>query len=139
MYLALFFMMKKVYTIALLHLYLLSVVGLSMNVHSCGGETSHEIFGLSFSEQCCCDHENHEHSADCCHDENVLVKAIDNDKIHSKTIILTENSNFVFTGLLYTETKVNLPLAAAFQTPAEADHPPNSTIPIYLSNRVFLI
>lgn len=132
-------MLEKVYTIALLHLYLLSIVRLNMNAHSCGGETSHALFGLNFSASCCCDRESEEHSADCCHDEQIVVKGSDKDQQDSKTIIISPNSNLVFQAIILAETKIDLPVTVSFKAYSEDDYPPNSAIPIYLSNRVFLI
>lgn len=131
--------MKKIFAIAFLHLYLFSIIGLSMNVHHCAGKTSYTIFEIDFNKLCNCQHSLEEHSSDCCHDDQVAVKAIDSDKISNKTIAFNKIYTPYLVALFSDNIHINFNFSTNTNTVFKHEYPPRYSPPIYILNKVFLI
>ena len=130
--------MKKGLSIAILLCYLLSLVGFNVVKHECAGETSIIFFGIG-SSNCECEHESDAHDEDCCHDEQLLVKALDSDKVGSKSVAIGKiESKKVFADFV-TACKIDFDFNSLVKEVIKYEYPPRYSPPIYLQNRVFLI
>ena len=130
--------MRKGLSIAILCCYLLSLVGFNMSKHECAGETSINFFGIGGSN-CECEHESEEHEDECCHDEQLLVKALDSDKVSSKSVAICKiESKAVFVDF-ETTCKIACDVTGIVKEFIKYEYPPRYSPPIYLQNRVFLI
>lgn len=53
----------------------ISVIGLYVNIHECGGSLSYSFYGISCNDCCACDHEDEAHlGSKCCKDKKVEIK-----------------------------------------------------------------
>ena len=67
--------MRKILSIILLSLYLVSSIGVTINAHYCGGNLA--SLALFEKVSCCCDEEEAEKPTDCCKDEIKTIKISD--------------------------------------------------------------
>lgn len=130
--------MKRILIIAFLNLYLLSLVGLSVNVHHCAGQISYQIFGLSTNNGCDCDHQNKNHTSSCCHNEQIEIKSIDNNQMASSTCLAKNNWIFILEPYLTFNCEINNSITL-FKKVIKPEYPPRYSPPIYILNGVFLI
>jgi len=77
-------MLKKLTIIVFVQVYLFSIIGVTLKYHECEGESSIEIFGFVFGENCCCEHESDEHQNDCCHEDIKTIQA-DNGRAENRS------------------------------------------------------
>lgn len=130
--------MKRIFTITFLNLYLLSLVGLSVNVHHCSGQNSYQIFGININNDCECEHQDEKHSSSCCHNEQIEIKSIDNNQIISNCYLLKNNWTLILTPNLPFDCEIGQ-TSTIFKKVVKPDYPPQYSPPIYILNRVFLV
>ena len=131
--------MKRIFAIALIFIHLFSAVGFSMSIHYCGSHKSYSFFGIEVGTICGCDHNDHQHSKDCCKDKKVEVKAQKKENISSKVITLNHTLLYDFIPLPTYSFKTKISIALTNSFTVYAGHPPNHSPPLYLLNRAFLI
>ncbi len=131
--------MKRIFVIMLIFTHLFSAVGFSMNIHYCGNQKSYSFFGVEVGSICGCDHQDHQHSKDCCKDKKVKVKAQKKENISSKHITLNHTLLYDFIHLPIYSFKTKIPIALTNSIYLSIGHPPNHSPPLYLLNRAFLI
>ncbi len=78
--------MKRFVALVLLMLYAVSIVGLSAQVHVCGGHiTSLSINAENRGDKCCCDSDDScsedSDEGDCCHSTTISTKAPDSHQV----------------------------------------------------------
>ena len=110
-----------------------------MNVHHCGGIISYEVFGIDFNKHCRCNHQNEGHSSKCCHDNKIVIKALDSDKISRKIISLSKIRNSFTSEIPNTDYKNNAHLFSYPNKALKYEFSPGYSLPVHLLNRVFLI
>lgn len=130
--------MRKILSIILLSLYLVSSIGVTINAHYCGGNLA--SLALFEKVSCCCDEEEAEKPIDCCKDEIKTIK-ISDDQIKGEEKVkqiagideldqLPQTYKFLSVSRLIYRT-LNLKLVLS---PPENLNP----VPIYKRNHSFL-
>jgi len=131
--------MKKTIVIFLVLMHLLTVVGISMNVHFCMGKTSITIAGIEIHKSCKCKHDEKKHSKKCCNNKDASVKA---DYSKDKSSVKTVTVNKVFATDIFTLNSFsyifNIQNVNTFVITNKGS-PPKHSPPLFLLNSVFLI
>lgn len=128
---------KKIFSISLLFLYLVCVSGARINVHYCGGKIKEISFFQGYKKEGCCG--NKMKSKKCCNDKLAVLKI--NDLHKSVHDIKVPGPNYQLTGLIIPVLTLNFS-ADVHSTDVYSDNqdPPDLNSPyIYLSNGAFLI
>ena len=128
--------MKRIAIILITLCYLLPAIGLSINVHWCGGKISSVKFQSITAPECRC---GKKMLPGCCKDFQTLIKLTDNQKAGSSFSFpkdfQTEIQQFTTaskTGLLYFELQT-------FDYFKDKVPPFKNKLPVYLVNKVFRI
>jgi hypothetical protein len=130
--------MKRILTLTFLCLYLLSLVGLNVNVHHCAGKSSYQFFGINLNNDCDCEHESIKHTSSCCHNEQVVIKGNDTNQIVSNLNLVKNNWSLILAHFVSFDIKINCS-STFFKRVVKPEYPPRYSSPIYILNRVFLI
>jgi hypothetical protein len=131
--------MKKTIVIFLVLMHLLTVVGISMNVHFCMRKTSVTIAGIDIHKSCKCKHDEKKHSKKCCNNKDASVKAdYSKDKSNNKLISISKDYGVDVFALYSFITIYNIQESSTIVF-SNKGSPPRHSPPLFLLNRVFLI
>ncbi len=131
-------MMKRIFSISFAAYLLIISLGLTINVHYCGGKiASFQI--VSTSTSCCCDTETKSCSStasDCCSDDSFIVM-LDSDYQFVQNFQLTKKYSTDYTSVFFNKD-FSISLSDQALHPLELDLPPPFKRPSYLLNSSFL-
>jgi len=129
---------KKATAIFLAFYYLIVSIGLTANIHICGGKIdSFTFFPSSDSHGACCG--GKPMKKDCCKDKKIVVKKtskeIPTSKICFSPVVVAD----VETTLFYICPKTELHFSDKTVLVSNHSPPPDAKHPIYLRNHAFLV
>ena len=130
--------MKKATALFLAVYYLIICIGLSANIHICGGRIdSFTFFSTTNSHGTCCG--GKPMKKDCCKDKKIIVKKTSKEIPSSKIFVSHNLIADIETPLFY--FSCNTEICYLDKTILVSNHspPPDSKCPIYLRNQSFLI
>lgn len=130
--------MRKVSSLLIMFVYLVSISGTSVSIHHCQGKTSYSFLGLTINKTCKCTHQDTKHSSRCCNNKKLIVKDA-GDKFGPKTCLEFKLLVDPFKKPEFLEVsfeKTDNPVIALYNIEAPPDI---SSLPLYIKNRVILI
>lgn len=104
--------MKKLLSIVLLTVFVLSVLGVRVSLHHCMGKNSFTLFEITFNKECKCEHSKSTHKPACCHDKTFSFEKNDDPFVLSgkicsvKQVVLSDFFHFSSIELTQIQQKV---------------------------------
>lgn len=130
-------MFRKIAILFYTFLFAFLQLGMTVEVHHCGNQTSYKVFELEFGKKCPCPPAHEAHHPGCCHDEEMVLKAnTDEVTVHS---FYLANTDFVALPSAPVFRLVQNNLSTTHFTPLTTDSPPGKSGKIFLRHRVLLI
>jgi hypothetical protein len=132
--------MKKIAVVILALLYITTTTGANLNLHYCMGELADWGLGSSKSKTCgfCGMEKGDEKDNGCCKDEQKFIKN-DNDQKFVESATYTLKIPAVAQLPVYTASSCIQLVSVKEQNPVSHAPPRYKVLPIFISNRVFLI
>jgi hypothetical protein len=132
--------MKKIALVIVASLYIIATTGASLNLHYCMGELADWGFGTNKSKTCgfCGMEKGDEKDNGCCKDEQKFIKN-DNDQKFVESATYTLKIPAVAQLPVYTASACIQFVSVKEQNPVSHAPPRYKCLPIYISNRFFLI
>ncbi len=131
--------MRKVSSILLIFIYLVTITGISLTIHNCQGKTAYTFLGITLNKTCKCSHGKAKHSSNCCNNKKIVVEKNNTDNFAPKesvevklvTFYIGVKDDFIVLSSCRGDLTINFYHVKA---------PPDiSSSPLYLMNRVILI
>lgn len=133
-------LLKKISSILLSFIYLVTITGMSLSIHHCQGKTAFTFLGVTINKTCKCTHTDTRHSSKCCNNKKIVVEKNNTDNFYPKESIEVKfvSSQFVDINYPCFHFLVNNEVFNFTSYNLKAPPEPSSS-PLYLINRVILI
>lgn len=132
-------LLKKISSILLSFIYLVTITGMSLSVHHCQGKTAYTFLGVAINKTCKCTHTDVKHSSKCCNNKKIVIKN-NTDNFSPKESIEVKLVSFQIIDINYPGSHFLVNNEVFNFIPYHIKAPPEpSSSPLYLINRVILI
>ncbi len=131
--------LKKLSSIILIFIYLITISGASLSIHHCMGRTSFTLLGITINKTCKCTHQSEKHSSKCCDNKKVVIKNT-GDNFSPKESIEIKPTSFKSISVKYQLFAISFLCEEFFKPYYNIKAPPDiSSHHLYIKNRVILI